>query len=223
VSDLERRVLVFSRTTGYRHRSIPAGVAAVGEIAAGLGFSVDATEDASVFTGTGLAPYAVVVFLSTSGEVMDAAGQAAFEGYVRAGGNFVGVHAASTTGYGWPFYRRLVGAWFDRHPAVQPATIRVTDHAHPATAHLGDTWAWTDEWYDFRTDPTGEVRVLLTVDESTYSGGGMGASHPIAWCHDSLGGRAFYTALGHPSEAYAEPVFRSHLEGGIRYATDGLR
>jgi type 1 glutamine amidotransferase len=207
VSDLERRVLVFSKTTGYRHQSIPAGVTAVGEIAAGLGFAVDATEDSAVFTGTGLARYAVVVFLSTSGEVLDEAGKAAFEGYVRGGGNFAGVHAASTTEYGWPFYERLVGAWFDRHPQVQPAT-----------AHLGGTWDWTDEWYDFRTDPTAGVRVLLTVDESTYSGGGMGANHPIAWCHDRLGGRAFYTALGHPSESYAEPAFRSHLAGGIRYA-----
>jgi type 1 glutamine amidotransferase len=219
----ERRVLVFSRTAGYRHQSIPAGVTAVGEIAAGLGCAVDATEDSGVFTGTALAPYAAVVFLSTSGEVLDEAGKAAFEGYVRGGGNFVGVHAASTTEYGWPFYQRLVGAGFDRHPPVQPATMQVADHGHPATAHLGDTWTWTDEWYDFRTDPTPEVRVLLTVDESTYSGGGMGANHPIAWCHDRLGGRAFYTALGHPSESYADPVFRSHLEGGIRYAIGGRR
>ena len=174
-----------------------------------------------MFTPDGLAPYAAVVFLSTSGEILDGAGKAALEGFVRAGGGFVGVHGASTTEYGWPFYEQLVGAWFDRHPAVQPATLQVIDRAHPATEHLDPTWTWTDEWYDFRTDPTPGVRVLLTVDESTYTGGGMGANHPIAWCHQRLGGPAFYTALGHPAEAYAEPALRTHLAGGIRYAIGG--
>lgn len=211
-------MLVFSRTTGYRHASIPAGVTAVRELCADLDCAADATEDAGVFTPARLAPYAAVVFLSTSGEILDDAAKAAFEGYVRGGGNFAGIHAASTTEYGWPFYGRLVGAWFDRHPPVQTATVHVCDQAHPATADLGATWIWTDEWYDFRTDPTADVRVLLTVDESTYSGGAMGARHPIAWCHETLGGRAFYTALGHPAEAYADPAFRSHLAGGIRYA-----
>lgn len=215
---LDRRVLVFSRTDGYRHQSIPAGVAAVGALAADLGCAVDATEDSGVFRAAGLEPYAAVVFLSTSGEVFDDEGKAAFEGYVRDGGGFVGVHAASTTAYEWPFYQRLVGAGFDRHPPVQRATMRVTDRKHPATADLGDHWTWVDEWYDFRTDPTPDVRVLLTVDESTYAGGGMGADHPIAWCHETFGGPAFYTALGHPPEAYAEPAFRSHLAGGLRYA-----
>jgi type 1 glutamine amidotransferase len=217
----DRRLLVFSRTAGYRHASIPAGVAAVRELGTGLGCAVDATEDPAVFTSDGLAPYAAVVFLSTSGEILNHAAKAAFEGFVRAGGGFVGVHGASTTEYGWPFYEQLVGAWFDRHPAVQRATMRVIDRAHPATEHLDPTWTWTDEWYDFRTDPTPGARVLLTVDESTYAGGGMGANHPIAWCHDRLGGPAFYTALGHLAEAYAEPALRSHLAGGIRYAIGG--
>jgi type 1 glutamine amidotransferase len=218
VSPTDRRLLIVSRTTGYRHASIPAGIAAVRELGAGLGCAVDATEDPVVFTPDGLAPYAAVVFLSTSGVILDDAAKAAFEGFVRGGGGFVGVHGASTTEYGWPFYEQLVGAWFARHPHVQQATVRVIDRAHPATGHLDPAWTWTDEWYDFRTDPTPGVRVLLTVDESTYTGGGMGASHPIAWCHEKLGGPAFYTALGHCAEAYAEPALRAHLTGGIRYA-----
>ncbi|MGC9669419.1 ThuA domain-containing protein [Planosporangium sp. 12N6] len=217
--DMNGRLLVFTRTLGYRHESIPAGVAAVRELAAGV--RVDATEDEDVFTPAGLARYDAVVFLSTSGEVLDEAGRAAFEGYIRGGGNFVGVHAASTTGYDWPFYGRLVGAWFNQHPKVQRATVRVVDRDHPATVDLAPEWVLTDEWYNFRTDPTGSVRVLATVDESSYSGGTMGPNHPIAWCHENLGGRAFYTALGHPVEAYADPAFRSHLAGGIRYAVGG--
>jgi type 1 glutamine amidotransferase len=182
---------------------------------------VDAIEDPGVFTSGALAGYDAVVFLSTSGDVLDEAGKAAFEGYIRGGGNFVGVHAASTTGYDWPFYGRLVGAWFDQHPKVQQAKIHVVDRDHPATEGLGPTWVCTDEWYNFRTNPRGSVRVLAAVDESSYSGGTMGADHPIAWCHENLGGRAFYTALGHAVEAYAEPAFRSHLAGGIRYAVGG--
>ncbi|HEV7898385.1 MAG TPA: ThuA domain-containing protein [Planosporangium sp.] len=216
---MSRRLLVFTRTLGYRHESIPAGVAAVRELADSS--EVDATEDPVVFTPAVLAGYDAVIFLSTSGDVLDEAGKVAFEGYIRGGGNFVGVHAASTTGYDWPFYGRLVGAWFDQHPKVQEATVRVVDRAHPATAGLDPAWVVTDEWYNFRTNPRADVRVLARVDESSYEGGTMGCDHPIAWCHENLGGRAFYTALGHTVEAYAEPAFRSHLAGGIRYAVGG--
>lgn len=226
-------MLVYSRTAGYRHDSIPAGIAALREIgAAGAGgrtaggrFAVDATEDPAAFTGGGLAAYRVVIFLNTNGPVLDPAGRIALESFVRAGGGFVGVHSAAATEYDWPFYGGLVGAYFDRHPEVQPATIRVVDRTHPATAALPETWHRTDEWYDFHTDPRATaragaagVRVLMTVDESSYTGGGMGADHPIAWCREFAGGRSFYTAIGHTVAAYAEVGVRAHLAGGIRYA-----
>ncbi|NYI04387.1 ThuA domain-containing protein [Allostreptomyces psammosilenae] len=211
------RLLVFSRTLGYRHDSIPAGVEALEELGARHGFAVDATEDPGAFTDTGLAGYRVVVFLSTSGEVLDESGRAAFQRYVAAGGGFVGIHAASTTGYDWPFYGELVGAYFNGHPEIQPGTVRVEDSTHPATRHLGPTWPRVDEWYGFRTNPRGRVRVLLSVDEASYRGGDMG-DHPIAWCHENCGGPSFYTALGHSGETYADPEFRRHLLGGITYA-----
>jgi type 1 glutamine amidotransferase len=212
------RILVFSRTTGYRHASIPAGVTALRELGAVHGFAVDATEDPGRFRSHELAGYAAVVFLNTTGDVLSGAQQAAFEGYIRGGGGFVGVHSASDTEASWPFYGGLVGAYFARHPAVQAATIRVEDRSHPATAHLGTAWQRTDEWYDFRTNPRPAVHVLLSLDESSYSGGGMGADHPLAWYHEYQGGRSFYTAGGHTVEAYAEGAFRAHLLGGIRYA-----
>jgi uncharacterized protein len=208
-------LLVFSKTTGYRHESIPAGIAAVSKIGAELGMDVDATEDAAAFTPANLAEYRAVVFLSTSGEVFDHRQRAALESYVRDGGGFVGIHAASTTEYDWPFYGELVGARFDSHPPVQQATMTVEDRSHPATAHFGGRWVHTDEWYDFHDDPRPRVRVLLSVDESTYDGGRMGDGHPIAWCHEVGTGRCFYTALGHPSEVYRDPDFRAHLAGGI--------
>jgi type 1 glutamine amidotransferase len=214
----DTRILVFSRTTGFRHDSIPDAIAAVRRIAGESGLSMDATEDPSTFTDANLASYRAVVFLLTTGDVLEDLEQAAFERWVRAGGGWAGVHSASDTEYDWPFYGELVGGYFAGHPAVQPATIRVEDRAHPATSPLQETWSRTDEWYDFRANPRGSVHVLATLDERTYSGGSMGADHPIAWCREIGPARAFYTAGGHTRESYAEPLFLAHLAGGIRWA-----
>jgi type 1 glutamine amidotransferase len=216
-TDEPYRVLVFSKTAGFRHDSIPAGTEAVRALGAENGFGVDATEDAAAFTTSNLAQYAAVVFLNTSGEVLDAGQRAAFESYVGGGKGYVGVHAASDTGYEWPFYGNLVGAYFTQHPAIQPARIVVEDRAHASTAHLGPDWTRTDEWYSFHTNPRRSVHVLASLDESSYSGGGMG-DHPIAWCQNVSGGRSFYTGFGHTVESYAEAGFRAMLLGGIRWA-----
>lgn len=209
-------VLVFSRTAGFRHDSIPAGIAAFRALGATNGFTVTATEDPAVFTGDGLARFRAVVFLSTSGDVLGPDQQSALEAYVRGGGGWVGVHSAADTEYGWPFYGELVGARFARHPKVQPVTVRVRDD--PATAGLPRTWRITDEPYDFRTRPGKDVRVLADLDESTYTGGGMGADHPIVWSRPIDAGRSFYVGLGHPAALYADPDFRTLLLGAVRYA-----
>ena len=211
------RILVFTRTTGYRHDSIPHGVDAFHALGAEFGFTVVATEDPSALA-TQLPAVRAVVFLSTSGEVLTPEAREGLQRFVASGGGFVGVHGATTTEYDWPWYGELVGARFDRHPALQPGEVRIEDHDHPATAHLGERWAVTDEWYDFRSNPRGRVRVLASADESSYEGGGMGADHPLVWCHDHLGGRAFYTALGHAPEAFADPAFRRHLLGATAWA-----
>lgn len=212
------RMLTYSRTTGFRHESIPAGVAALAELGRRSGFEVVATEDPGVFGAGELAAFDVVAFLSTSGTVLDDDGRVAFEDFVRNGKGFVGIHGASTTEYEWPFFGDLVGARFDRHPAVQPGRIVVEDGGHPACAHLPSVWERVDEWYDFHTNPRAGVRVLLSADETSYEDGRMGADHPLAWCHENCGGRSFYTALGHTEESYREPAMLAHLLGGIRYA-----
>ncbi|MET1073073.1 MAG: ThuA domain-containing protein, partial [Umezawaea sp.] len=216
---VEFTALVFSRTAGFRHDSIPAGITAIQELGRDNHFDVVATEDAGAFTDENLARFQVVVFLSTTGDVLDAAQQAAFERYVRAGGGYAGVHAASDTEYDWPWYGELVGAYFKQHPAEQQATVKVEDPAHPSTAGLPDRWSRFDEWYDFRTNPRGTAHVLESVDEKTYSGGTMGADHPITWCRDYDGGRSWYTGLGHTSESYADPLFLGQLLGGLRTAS----
>ncbi|GIK18092.1 MAG: ThuA domain-containing protein [Leptolyngbya sp. PLA2] len=214
----EFRVLLYSRTAGFRHGSIAAGIAAVTKLGEKHGFVVDATEDPSEFTDENLERYAVVLFLNTTGTVLDAEQKAAFERFIAKGRGWVGVHSASDTEYEWPWYAGLVGAYFKGHPAIQEATILVHDRDHPSTKMLPERWVRTDEWYTFRDSPRGRVHVLMSVDERTYEGGGMGDDHPIAWCHEYRGGRAWYTALGHTNESYEEPLFLEHLLGGIRWA-----
>ncbi|WP_433158958.1 ThuA domain-containing protein [Kribbella sp. CA-247076] len=211
--------LIFSKTAGFRHDSIPAGIQAITELAAANGFTVTATEDASLFNDTELAKYEVVIWLSTTGDVLNADQQAAFERYIRAGGGYAGVHAASDTEYDWPWYGELVGSYFDSHPPGTPAgMVKVEDHAHPSTADAPTLWQRTDEWYNYRTNPRDKVHVLASLDESSYTGGNMGPEHPITWCQDYDGGRAWYTGMGHTIASYAEPAFRQLLLGGIRTA-----
>ena len=214
---VEPRVLVFSKTAGYRHASIPDGVAALRALGAERGFAVEASEDSLAFAPERLARYAAVVFLNTTGDVLGPGGEAAFQRYVEGGGGFVGVHAAADTEYEWPWYGRLVGATFESHPAVQEAALTVADPDHPATRALPARWVRTDEWYDFQEAPRG-VRVLLRLDASSYEGGAMGADHPVAWAHVVGEGRAAYTGLGHTAESYAEPLFLDHLGGAVCWA-----
>ncbi|MDP9861487.1 MULTISPECIES: ThuA domain-containing protein [Streptosporangium] len=217
-ADSAYKVLVFSKTAGFRHDSIAAGIQTIRDLGAANGFAVDATEDGGAFTAANLGQYAAVVFLNTTGDVLDAGQQSAFESYIGSGKGFAGVHAAADTEYGWPFYGDLVGAWFASHPAIQQATVKVEDRAHAATAHLGQTWPRTDEWYNYRTNPRSSAHVLAALDETSYSGGSMGGDHPITWCKATGGGRSFYTGGGHTLESYGDSAFRAQLLGGIRYA-----
>lgn len=213
-----RRVLLFTRTRGYRHGSIESGRAALASALDALGVMSEQTEGVEPFTDADLTRFATVVFLNTSGDVLGPAQEGALQRWVEAGGGWVGVHAAADTEYDWPWYRNLVGAWVHSHPAIQSATVVVEDAIHPAIRHLPARWTRTDEWYDFRSNPRGEVRVQLTLDESTYSGGRMGADHPIAWSRDVGAGRSFYTAGGHTEASFTEPLFMEHLTRAILWA-----
>jgi len=210
------RVLVFSRTLGFRHDAIPEGIAAIQKLGAAEGFDVDASEDSAVFTDDILAKYRAVIFLNTTGDAVDAANQPALEKFVRNGGGWFGVHAASDTHYQWPFYGELVGAHFKSHPHIQSANIKVEDRTHYTTWFLPPVWTRTDEWYTFDKNPRTKVQVLASLDESTYEGGGMG-DHPIIWCHEVGKGRALYNGLGHTKESYEEPLFLKTLSTGIHW------
>ncbi len=216
----ESRVLVFSKTAAYRHSSIGVGLTAIRKLGQENGFSVDATEDAGAFTSKNLARYSAVVFLNTTGDVLDAAQQDDFERYIQAGGGYVGVHSAADTEYDWPWYGRLAGAWFNGHPNnpnVRKGTFRVLDKSHPSTEGLPDRWDREDEFYNFKSIDPG-IRVLVDIDEKSYEGGTNGDNHPMSWYHDFDGGRAWYTNMGHTEATFSEPLFLQHLRGGLRYA-----
>ncbi|RTE53396.1 PKD domain-containing protein [Arenibacter aquaticus] len=211
------KILVFSKTEGFRHGSIEAGVSAVKKLGVQNGFEVHATEDATYFTEEILRNYSAVVFMNTTGDVLDNSQQADFERYIQAGGGFVGVHAATDTEYGWPWYNKLVGAYFKNHPKVQEAKLRIVDKGHEATVGMADTWMKKDEWYNFK-DINPDIKVLLEIDETSYQGGENGEHHPISWYHDYDGGRAFYTEMGHTDVTFENPDFLKHLLGGLNYA-----
>ena len=212
-------VLLFSRTAGYRHESIADGIAALSRVASERQWHLESTEDPTNFSDARLSLFDVVVFLSTTGDVLDPSQQSAFERFIQSSKGFVGIHAASDTEYDWPFYGALVGAYFKAHPAVQTATLRA-EGSHPAVKALPSPWTRTDEWYAFQKNPRAEVQVLLTLDESSYTPGegAMGEDHPVAWLHEYEGGRAFYTALGHTRESYSDPLIIEHLTQAIAWA-----
>ncbi|HEY4151223.1 MAG TPA: ThuA domain-containing protein [Chitinophagaceae bacterium] len=213
----ENKVLIFSKTNGYRHQSIPVGIEAIKKLGEQNGFSVYATEDSTYFTTENLAQYKVIIFLSPTGHVLGTDQQHAMEGFIRKGGGFVGIHAATDCEYDWPWYVKLVGASFDSHPKQQNAKLIVVDKKHLSTKGLPPIWERFDEWYNFK-NMNPDVTVLLKIDEKSYTGGKNGENHPVAWYHNYEGGRAFYTALGHTNESYSDSLFLGHLLGGIKYA-----
>lgn len=217
------RVLAFSKTAGYRHDSIPTAHAILQALAPRHRMSVLASEDAARFSAASLASFDVVLFLNTTGDVLDGAQQAALQAYVEGGGGWVGVHAAADTEYDWPFYGASLlgnGAWFLAHPAIQAANV-VREHAtHPASVHFPANFLFTDEWYNLRANPRPGAQVLLRLDEASYApgSGAMGADHPIAWARSVGAGRAFYTGLGHRHETFEDAGFQRHLVAALHWS-----
>ncbi|HEY1060931.1 MAG TPA: ThuA domain-containing protein [Daejeonella sp.] len=212
-----QKILLFYKTAAYKHASIPAGIAAITKLGKEFKFQTDTSSDASLFTVESLKKYDAVVFLSTSGDMLDSVQQRSFENYIHAGGGYMGIHGASAGGYNWPWYGKLVGAIFNGHPVQQFATFNVLDRKNRSTRHLPKKWNIKEELYNFKSIGN-DIRVLISVDESTYKGGTNGSFHPMAWYREFEGGRSFYTALGHADEKYTDPLFLKHILEGIRYA-----
>lgn len=212
-----KKVLIFSKTNGFRHSSISAGIAAIKKLGVENHFLVEATEDSLAINTKNLNQYQVIIFLNTTGTILGKEQELALQHFMKKGKGFVGVHSASDCEFEWPWFGKMIGGYFISHPKQQTAKLVVVDKEHSSTRHLPEIWERYDEWYNFK-DLNPDVNVLLKIDESSYTGGANGENHPMAWYHEYGGGRMFYTALGHTEESYSEPLFLKHLLGGIEYA-----
>lgn len=213
-------VLLFTKTEGWRHDSIEAGVEAIYQLGNENDFSVTWTEDSEYFTTEYLSNFDAVIFLNTTLTLFNGSQRGALRNFIQNGGGFVGIHSATDTEYDWSWYGELVGAYFDNHPNspnVREAVIEVVDADHPSTKHLPQEWVRSDEWYNFGYI-NDQVNVLLRLDTNSYGGSDHPGNHPIAWYHEFDGGRSFYTGSGHTKESFSEPHFLDHLLGGIQYA-----
>lgn len=211
------RILIFTKTRGYAHASIPAGVEAIQEIAAKRNIQVDTTSNVEWFTVEKLKSYAALVFISTNGSVLNEDQREAFKGYIHSGGGYMGIHGASAGASTWPWYQQLVGASFSSHPEPKEGVLLRGDMLHPINQNFPKQMVWKDEWYNFSLVEDG-LTILLWADEASYIGGEYGKKHPIAWIRDFEGGRSFYTALGHFSYHFTDEIFRKHLEAGLLYS-----
>jgi uncharacterized protein len=218
INKTAKQVLVFSKTQAYRHASITEGKQALLQLGLENQWAVDTTEDASVFITENLKKYKTVVFLNTSGNVLNEEQQIAFQNYIRSGGSFIGIHAASDTEKDWPWYNNLVGAYFKGHPKPQHARYNVVDKTFPAVSFMPDTINRFEEIYNFYNFKKELVKVVMTVDEKSYSGGNMGDFHPIAWYHKYEAGKSFFTAWGHHPETFKEELFLKHITAAIKWA-----
>ncbi len=216
----EKSVLVFYKTEGFWHESIPTGCDMIESLGEDHGFKTEITKDAADFRKDDFMDYDLVIFLSTTGNVFDEKEQAGFKKYMEEGGNFFGIHAAADTEPDWEWYRELVGGFFAGHPAVQSADVINNAPNHPTVSHLPERWSRVDEWYNYETlNP--DNKILLYLDENSYEGGTNGKEHPIAWYRElDAGGVAIYTGGGHTSESYWELEFQEHLLRCIKFALD---
>ncbi len=219
VANARDKVLIFSLTKGYHHASIADGITAITQWGAEASFDVDTTTNPAKFTDDNLKRYKALIFLSPTGDgFFNDEQKVAFQKYIHKGGGFVGIHAATDCLYNWDWYGKLVGAYFTKHPKIQEATLHVVDGGQLSTKSLPATWQHTDEWYNFK-NISPDIKVLIRVDEKSYTGGENGDTHPISWYQQFEGGRVFYTALGHTKEDYTiDALFKQHLLNGIKYA-----
>ncbi|HEY7885028.1 MAG TPA: ThuA domain-containing protein [Cellvibrionaceae bacterium] len=223
-------VFLFTKTDGWHHESINEGVIALRKMAEKHHFDIHWNERADLFNDENLKQYHAVIFLNTTGNVLNEDQQGAMERFIQSGKGYVGIHSASDTEYDWDWYTKMVGRTFHIHPPIQTAELEVIDRKFPGMERMPDRFLWTDEYYEFGAERIEGLNYILAIDESTYNpvadwgrvaGKGMGDFHPLAWYHEYDGGRAFYTALGHVPATFSDTLFLEHIYGGIYWAATG--
>ena len=219
-------VLVFSKTSGFRHTSISSGLKMLSNLAQERNWILTATENPDLFTPKFLKTFDVVVFLNPSLDVLNEQQQKNFEKFMSAGKGFVGIHSAVDCEYDWPWYGQLTGAYFKIHPRAQAGTVIFENTDHPSMVPFKgmETYRIFDEWYSFKENPRSKVHVLARLDEDSLDGATrkddkwkMG-DHPLIWYQEIGNIRSFFTALGHGDEAFQTPKIKEHIGCAIDWA-----
>jgi len=211
-------VLAFSKTERYRHESIESGKTSLRKLADENNFHIDFSEDASVFNKDKLTQYNVIIFLCTSGNILDANEETALRKFIENKGGLVGIHSATDTEYDWDWYSELIGTHNKGKEEIHKAVVRIVDKDHPSTKDLPYTWEVEDEWCTFANKLADNIKVLAIVDEIVFEGQEKVLFNPYCWYHEFDGGRAWFTVGGHKTENYSDPLFMKHILGGIKYA-----
>lgn len=222
------RVLVYTKNgKGYVHDNIASAVACVKELAAANAFTVDVSDDASVFTEANLQKYQLLIFTSTNNDVFDTDEQrVAFRRYIEAGGGFVGVHSVTGTERNWKWFKQMLGETFSWHAKGQVFRLKNIDPTHPSMKDVPATWDRHDECYFGKELYPGMkvlmVHVLSTLEKDQTdlidkNKGSFADYYPAVWYQQFEGGNIWVTTLGHSKESYQDPVYQNHLLQGIRY------
>jgi len=220
-------IAMITKTIEFRHDNIPVAVDALQKLASENNWNLMHTEDSTWFSADNLENQDLIIFLQTTGDIFDENQQQAIQSFVENGGGLLTIHTGTVTENNWPWYMEMMGAKFAGHPPVQSGKLIIENHDHPATSFLNDSvWIIEDEWYSFDRNPRADVDVLISIDESSYDvddnkwfegvNQRMG-DHPLVWHRDAGKGRIFQTALGHPQEHYADPLFLKHIHGAIKW------
>jgi len=219
-------ILVYTKNgEGYVHDNIEECVKMMRRIGDAEGYSITHSDDPSIMNDDDLSGFDLIIFANSNNEGFDTDQQRlAFQHYIMKGGSFMGIHSASGSERNWPWFWKILGGKFKRHPRYQEFEIVNLIPDHPATTHLGETWTWTDECYFLdHLNPSNTnvlaARLSSIEDEGKvdYPGETYGDLFPIAWQNELYGGRQFYTALGHSKEFYSNPVFEKHITGAISW------
>lgn len=222
-------ILVYSKTNGYRHASIPTAIKTIQKMAGKNNWDVTATEDSTFFTPNNLEAFDLIVFVSPTGDILNRDQEKAVEQFVEGGKSLLTIHAGTDAEFDWPWYMNAIGAKFLGHPPTQKAQVIIEDRNNPSTKCFPDSvWEAEDEWYSFTTNPRDKVHVLISIDENSYDVDDnrwfAGAKqrmgdHPLVWYKMVGKGLVYQSAFGHTDAMYSNPVYICHLKGAIKWLT----
>lgn len=216
-------VLVFSKTSGFRHNSISTGIKMLSDLSQTRKWNLTATENADIFSSDFLKNFDVVVFLNPTMDVLNEDQQKEFESFMNSGKGFVGIHASADCEYDWAWYGQLNGAFFKTHPASQMGTVIFEDTNHPSMAAFKgmETYRTIDEWYTFKENPRAKVHVLARLDETSLDAKTLQddkwkmGDHPLIWYQELGNSRSYYTVFGHTPEAFQDQKIKEHIGAAI--------